>query len=533
MAVSIIDIDVNDESFKRFSALWQKYLTELDKTPQKWAAVNAQVGASAQGYQQITAAIFAQTQVLQRMAAAQGQIATQTERSSRYWRDLSRYAKDFKGSIEEATTSLLKWGQIAGVLTGLIGGGGLFGINRLAQGVAAGRQSSLGLGTTYGGQSAFNLNFGRFVDSNSFLSGVANSKLDPRKRVGLLAAGLTDKEIEGDTATTGAALLRNLFRIADTTPKQNYGTTLEALRQNDYLSPQDLQRLHDTPQSERDAQFGAFGRDRSSLNLPGDTQRAWQDLTTQLSRAGTQIENTLIRGLVPLAGPLAQISTSFEKFAAAALASPQLGKWIDDVASGFSKMAAAFESPGKLMDMVFGRHDSDSIVDRMTRRAGDTLLGQPYDDPARGSTGGGKMMPLPRSMTAPAGGMDPEFQRRLNALISSVPGSLGMANITSGYRSEAEQEALRRHNPSGYPVAQGTSEHTTGTAADLAGNPAVMKYLHDHAKDFGLDFPMSNDPVHVHMTKDKQSSYRDSKVVITVANNTGGNAAVSINAMRG
>jgi hypothetical protein len=40
----------------------------------------------------------------------------------------------------------------------------LFGINRMAEGVASGRRSSMGLGIGYGEQKAFQNAFGRFVD---------------------------------------------------------------------------------------------------------------------------------------------------------------------------------------------------------------------------------------------------------------------------------------------------------------------------------------------------------------------------------
>ena len=112
------------------------------------------------------------------------------------WRDMTRSTREFAGNIATATTSILRWASITGVLSGLIGAGGLFGIDRLAIGAAGARRSSLGLGAGIGNQSAFNANFGRLVDPQSFLESVAGARFDVNRRVGLLGAGLTAGQID-------------------------------------------------------------------------------------------------------------------------------------------------------------------------------------------------------------------------------------------------------------------------------------------------------------------------------------------------
>ena len=127
-----------------------------------------------------------------------------------------------------------------------------------------------------------------------------------------------------------------------------------------------------------------------------------------------------------------------------------------------------------------------------------TLSGQgpPPEEPAT---------PSPPAPTEPhpvagAEGMEPEFARRLDALIAA---SGGRIRINSGYRSEAEQAALYQEALAKYGSPQaagkwvappGKSNHGRGIAADLGGD---MNLAHQLAPQFGLVFPMGHEPWHI------------------------------------
>lgn len=97
-------------------------------------------------------------------------------------------------------------------------------------------------------------------------------------------------------------------------------------------------------------------------------------------------------------------------------------------------------------------------------------------------------------------GMNPDFQSRLNAMVQASGGRL---SITSGFRSNAEQQklwndAVRKY---GSPEAArrwvappGSSNHEKGVAADLSGD---LRWAHEHAAEFGLQFPLSNEAWHI------------------------------------
>ena len=52
---SLIDIEINDSAFQRFSALWEKYQKALEKTPGTWAQATKQINEQAKGFEMIAA----------------------------------------------------------------------------------------------------------------------------------------------------------------------------------------------------------------------------------------------------------------------------------------------------------------------------------------------------------------------------------------------------------------------------------------------------------------------------------------------
>lgn len=312
---SVIDIQVNDEAFKTFHALFQKYKAQADKVPDAWKEVNQQTAATASNFGDMVAAMMAQATLqdtLDRKSreADKRQKAAET-RQGKFWRELKTNSKAVAGNIKDATVSLLKWSSITTVVSGLLGAGGLYGIDRLALGVGAGRRSALGVGTSYGAQKAFETDFGRLVDPGAVLSGVSESLHDVTKRWQLLAAGVSSGAIAtGDSGVVGADLLSSVKKLVDRTPSGQLQQLSDSRGLGQFFSLQDLVRLKATSGEEFATQQAAFRRDSVSFGLGNDTQRRMQDFATQLSRAGTKIETVFVKGLDPLVPSLTKLSDS-------------------------------------------------------------------------------------------------------------------------------------------------------------------------------------------------------------------------------
>lgn len=95
-------------------------------------------------------------------------------------------------------------------------------------------------------------------------------------------------------------------------------------------------------------------------------------------------------------------------------------------------------------------------------------------------------------------GMDPELRARLLAMKKASPyGGAGLMGGRSGYRTYEEQVDIYKHSRPGYAARPGTSQHGHGLAGDLHyQSEAERQWYHQHAGEFGVNFPMGHEPWH-------------------------------------
>jgi hypothetical protein len=210
-AKSILEVDVNDQSFRQFNALFQRYQQQLTQMPLQWRNAAAAQQQSVKGFRELSTEQAA-------MVNEQRRHVDLLLREEKSWGLIKRSTKDAADSITAMTGQFLKWASL-----GLIGGG-VLGIGQMAGRVASGRRSALGLGATYGQQKAFGTAFDRFVDPGSVLSGVAGALTDVAKRGSLYNAGLGEKDLTGSSAEVAARLLTKAQQLAKNTKDQFLGT---------------------------------------------------------------------------------------------------------------------------------------------------------------------------------------------------------------------------------------------------------------------------------------------------------------------
>src|SRR6185369_2034939 len=203
--------------------------------------------------------------------------------------------KGIAGNILSATRSLLSWTGILSGIGGLLGYFTFSGLNRLGDNASNQRRSSMGLGMSAGEQRAFQVNFGRLIDPDSYLSWVNSIETDPTKAWSAYALGAAQ------TATTEKDSIRLLKAIrskAQATPTSQLG-----LLQQQYglgVSTEDLRRIKSMSGKEFDQLLSGNQRDIGALGLNDSTLKRWQDFSTAMEKAGAQITKVFINGLVPL-----------------------------------------------------------------------------------------------------------------------------------------------------------------------------------------------------------------------------------------
>ncbi|HIF2329255.1 TPA: hypothetical protein ACXZPG_004946 [Salmonella enterica] len=403
-AKSIVEIDVQDEKFQSFLEKFNEYQKALGELPEQWRGAVHGLGEAAKetervrdGTEGITKAfadgVAALASVNDGLDRLNGNLEkatkTQTEFNKKsggarnFLNKASKDAKSLAGHIKDATTSLLSWGTVLGLFSGLAGAGGLWGLNHLAGNASAQRFTVMGLGTTAGGLNSTAVDFQKALGNPvGTLGAIRDAQLDLSKRWQFRAMGVDNPDRDP------AELLPEMIKAARDIFVRNGSTQqgAEAYGLTNYFTLDDLNRFKKMSDEEIDAMAKQAQQDTRRLQLTDQQLRQWQDFNIQLDRSKVSIGNTFIRGLAPLAPELGKLSDAFSGAIETVLKSPELGKWIDGLSDGIRRFGNYLASPkfqkdveafisgverlgrviGKVIDWISGKSDitTDDIKSR-------------------------------------------------------------------------------------------------------------------------------------------------------------------------
>ncbi|ELE5077673.1 hypothetical protein RC134_004197 [Salmonella enterica] len=403
-AKSIVEIDVQDEKFQSFLEKFNEYQKALSELPGQWRGAVHGLGEAAKetervrdGTEGITKAfadgVAALASVNDGLDRLNGNLEkatkTQTEFNKKsggarnFLNKASKDAKSLAGHIKDATTSLLSWGTVLGLFSGLAGAGGLWGLNHLAGNASAQRFTAMGLGTTAGGLNSTAVDFQKALGNPvGTLGAIRDAQLDLSKRWQFRAMGVDNPDRDP------AELLPEMIKAARDIFVLNGSTQqgVEAYGLTNYFTLDDLNRFKKMSDEEIDAMAKQAQQDTRRLQLTDQQLRQWQDFNIQLDRSKVSIGNTFIRGLAPLAPELGKLSDAFSGAIETVLKSPELGKWIDGLSDGIRRFGNYLASPefqkdveafisgverlgrviGKVIDWISGKSDitTDDIKSR-------------------------------------------------------------------------------------------------------------------------------------------------------------------------
>lgn len=363
VAKSIVDIDVNDDKFVAFMERFREYQSALDDLPEAWrvAAVGigesskqtekakgeakglgAEFNAVAEAILTINSGIDRLNTNLEDSKKKQDEFNKSTRSAKGFLSDATKDAKSLAGHIKEATASLLSWGGIVGIFTGVLGVGGLFGINRLAATTGAQRFTSLGLGTSIGALDSTAINYQKALGNPAgTLGAIRDNQMDLSKRWTFQAMGINNPDQDP------AKLLPQMIRNARDIFVQN-GSTLQGAQAHgltNFFTLDDLNRFKNMSDEEITAMEKRAQQDARMLQITDQQARQWQDFNVQLDYSSQSIRNTFVRGLGPLTPQLSKLSDALSGAIDTVLKSPELGKWIDALAGGIERFGNYLASP--------------------------------------------------------------------------------------------------------------------------------------------------------------------------------------------
>jgi hypothetical protein len=290
---SIIDVQVNDDKFKRFAALFDRYRGNVDKAAKSMREINEEAGG-------IPGDVQAAAKFLENMKDSSEKVAAATGRASSLFSNIASSSKTIASSIKSATDSLLRWASISTIVGGLLGVGSLFGLDHLASVVGRGRRESEGVGTSYGEQRAFELTYGRFVDPG-FLNRIGESSSDPTRNWVLRRLGASQGALAGGNSVDIARqILPALQQFAKNTPANQLGLLAKAFHYTDIISLEELKRLRAAQPGEFGQLGQEFGGRVARFSRNPQLEKAYQDFDNTLKDAGESIENAFVKGIAPL-----------------------------------------------------------------------------------------------------------------------------------------------------------------------------------------------------------------------------------------
>ena len=500
VAKSIVDIDVNDDKFVAFMEKFKEYQAALEELPEAWrglahgatdatketAKAKTEGDLLAKAFSEGSSAILSINSGLERLTdsldranKSQEDFNNKTRSSKGFLSDASKDAKSLAGHIRDATTSLLSWGGIVGLFTGVLGVGGLFGLNRLAATTGSQRFTSLGIGTSIGALDSTAINYQKALGNpTATLGAIRDSQMDLSKRWTFQAMGINNPDQDP------AKLLPQMIRNARDIFVKN-GSTLQganAYGLTNFFSLDDLNRFKNMSDEEIDAMERRAQKDAKLLQITDQQARQWQDFNVQLDYSSQSIRNAFVRGLGPLTPQLSKLSDALAGAIDTVLQSPELGKWIDSLAGGIERFGNYLASPDFTKDV-------DDFMDGLRR------LGQSIGrviDLFTGKTSVSEFMaassPMLNNQTVhdPNGGPDyvPGSESDPN-----VPGWLKKLKLASGVApvqyDEYFEEAAKKYNvdPKWLKSIAAAESSWDQNAVSSAGAKGLMQVMPSNFRD--------------------------------------------------
>jgi hypothetical protein len=502
-AKSIITVDVRDQAWKDFQKSFSKYQSALANQPTVWSKINAsfaahkkQLGSLPATWGLIGKAANAAVNPFIKIAAATAVMNARIKAAPTFMGKLKVVAQSTVGvfdrvakgafsiakGIGKATLGLLKWAGIASIFSGLLGGAGLFGLDRLAASAGNSRRDAQGFGLTPGDLKSAQINFAKFTDVNSALENVANTRSDLSKRWIFNALGVNPDQ--GSNVDVLGQSLKSAKHTFERTGMTQQGADAYGLTQ--LFSMDDLRRLHAMTDQEIDDAIKKQRTDREALAVSDDTLKGWQSLQIQLDKAGSQIENVLIKKLSGLSGPLSQLSQAVADAIGMITSDPALPGYIKDFGDKireFAKYLTSDQFKSDLSEFVDG-------VKKATAALKD-LFGWIYDK----LTALGIIKPQPVASGAADGQLPrkpSDWDRKAPSMIDNLAWKVQQWSGTPGYFSEFEK---KNGLPAGTLAKIQSVEFSRKKDLSLAVSPVGAKgpfqFMEGTAKQYGLDDPFN------------------------------------------
>jgi len=364
----IIAIEIDDSAFQEFQRKFNEHQEILKNIPTHWVAASEEIEKQKTSFEKLTASLSSARDASLGIEKAQGDLGKLLDGAAISLGLLGTQGKLFAHNIWHSTQHLAKWTKLTSVFAGIIGAGGLFGIDRMAASVAAQRTSAMGLGISYTEQASFLTNFRALGLDEETLKGFSNALATP---IGKAQIGhLLGHAPSGDAAETAAEAILKFKDYVESTPDEQLAPRLKALGYTDIgLGVEQAKAIRGIPREELEARVKAYREGKTSaLALDPGMAKKWTEFTTQMEFAGKEVGTAFVKGFVNLAKPLEDLSNSFIDLVENLMrdGGPLKG-WVDSLGDALTKLVKTMSGKEFEKGVTDFIHVSTEIVHHIER----------------------------------------------------------------------------------------------------------------------------------------------------------------------
>lgn len=347
MAKSIIDVDINDDKFKAFLSLFSRYDAALKNQSSAWKAVGKEAAGATKIIEEQADLAEAVDKSVDGATKQQKKLKEAATGTNREFSKLASHSKTLASNLKDATLWLFKWSAIAGTVGGLLGAGGLFGIDRLAASAGNTRRQSQGFGISPGALNALRTNYGgKGIDVEGMLQRINEARNDPAQHWLFGANRIRDYQHKDN-----AQILQELIPNLKASFARSGGNAAAIPGMTAFADVNTLTMLSRLTTEEIDSMAARAEADKKLLDVSDKSLRSFQDFNAQLDRAGTQIKNTFINGLIPLVGPLTNLSAAFASAVKDFMSNKDMGRWLSEFGKGIQDFSRFIGTPEFKQDL--------------------------------------------------------------------------------------------------------------------------------------------------------------------------------------
>lgn len=334
---SVVQIDVQDEKWKEYMTSFTKYNTMLSQQSGVWKKTAESSKTQLETMQFLTASLLANADAMRKVAANQNDMTNKSKMMAASWKEIVKSTKESAVNTYQQVTHLLRASGIIAAVTGLATGVGIFGLDRLAASASNDRRTALGLGVPTGRSAAFNVGFGRAIDTSGFLQGVARARgsMTSNAATAMRIMGMNPRG-KGDAGDMSDELLERIRAIALKAKESGeYGLAVQTNRLEEFnVGERDLQRIGAYSPKEWKEFKDNENRAGEKLGMADSTQKRWEDFYVAMGLATDKLKTGLINGLEKLTPGLTKLTDKLSDFVLQFTASKGFAMVIEDAAKG-------------------------------------------------------------------------------------------------------------------------------------------------------------------------------------------------------